>query len=243
MKIYPAIDLIEGRCVRLEQGRFESTKVYDQSPSSIACQYAEDGATYLHVIDLDGARDKTSLQANQVIDLSQSSGLRVQTGGGIRSEAHIQHLLDGGVEKVIVGSLAVKEPETVKGFLRKFGADHITLALDVRVNEQGTPMAATEGWLAGGDASIWDVLDYYTEATLSALLCTDISRDGMLKGPNVALYETILQRYPQLEVQASGGVAALTDLVELHAAGCGAVIIGKALLEGRFTLKEALDAC
>ncbi len=242
MKIYPAIDLIDGQCVRLEQGRFENTKVYDQSPLDIAKQYADAGAMHLHVIDLDGARATTSQQAELVIALGKDSGLKVQSGGGIRSGDHIERLLNGGVEKVILGSLAVRDPDTVKGFLKRFGAEHITLALDVRVDERGVPMTATEGWLSGGDASIWDVLDFYAKTTLPSLLCTDIARDGMLLGPNVALYRKILERYPNLEVQASGGVATVNDLEKLKAAGCGAVVIGKALLEGRFTLGEALHA-
>ena len=241
MKIYPAIDLIDGSCVRLEQGRFDSTKVYDNNPINIACSYAKAGATYLHVVDLDGAKAKTPQQGDLVIQIAKESGLKVQTGGGVRSLEQVQSLLAGGIDRVIVGSLAVKEPEVVRSFLRECGGENLTLAIDIRLDKNEIPMAATEGWVSGGDASLWDILDFYTQDDLQSILCTDIGRDGMLVGPNLELYQEILKRYPKLELQASGGVAELSDLSDVKEMGCSAVIIGKALYENRFTLNEALN--
>ncbi len=242
MKIYPAIDLIDGQSVRLEQGRFDSSTVYSQDPASIARRYAEEGATYLHVVDLDGAKAREVRQSDLILDIAAQSGLKVQTGGGIRTSQQISTLLEGGVDRVIVGSLAVREPEAVRGFLSEYGGERITLAQDERLNEQGTPMTATEGWLDGGNATLWDVMDFYKGCDLQTLLCTDIGRDGMFTGPNLPLYEQILTRYPNVELMASGGIASVDDLAQVKTIGCGAVIIGKALSEGRFTLKEALHA-
>ena len=242
MKIYPAIDLIEGNCVRLEKGNFNSTKVYSALPEEVALDYEKQGAKYLHVVDLDGAKAKTPLQTNLIVRIAHRSGLSVQTGGGIRTKEQIRHLIENGIDRVVIGSLAIREPELVREFLVEFGGNRITLALDVRITEKNNPELATDGWLSGGKATLWELLEYFSNVPELSILCTDIERDGMLLGPNLELYKEVLRRHPSTALQASGGVAHLSELISLQQIGCDGVIIGKALYENRFTLNEALDA-
>ncbi len=241
MIFYPAIDLINGKCVRLSQGDFARAKNYDHDPFMVARGYAESGAEYVHVVDLDGARAGSSKQVELIGAISKASGLKVQSGGGIRTVEDAHRLLDSGVSQLVIGSLAVTQPLVTQKIFDAVTAQRFTLAVDVRLDPAGTPLVATEGWQVSEGKSLWDLLKTYSTLGLKRLLCTDIGRDGMLGGPNLALYQEIHKRYPLLEVQASGGVSSLTDIRELNAAGIPAVIIGKALFEGKFTLREALQ--
>jgi phosphoribosylformimino-5-aminoimidazole carboxamide ribotide isomerase len=242
MIIYPAIDLRGGRVVRLTEGRFDQEKSYGDDPLAVARGFAGAGATWLHVVDLDGAKDPARRQTPLVEKLARESGLRVQTGGGIRDEAQIEALLSAGVERVIVGSLAVKDPERVRGWLKRFGAQRLVLSPDVRLDAAGTPRVAAAGWQETSGLALDDLLQSFLAAGLVHILCTDISRDGKLTGPNTALYAQLVKRFPTLDIQASGGVSSLDDLRALQKTGAAGAIVGRALYEGKFTLKEAL-AC
>jgi len=242
MIIYPAIDLRGGRVVRLTEGRFDQEKAYGDDPLAVARDFAAAGATWLHIVDLDGARDPAERQTALVEQLARDSGLRVQTGGGIRDESQIAALLAAGAQRVIVGSLAAKQPDLVRGWLEKFGAARIVLSPDVRVDAAGTPRVAAAGWQESTGLALDDFLNGYLAAGLVHILCTDISRDGKLTGPNTALYASLVKKFPGLQLQASGGVASLDDLRTLQATGAAGAIVGRALYEGKFTLREAL-AC
>ena len=242
MIIYPAIDLRGGRVVRLTEGKFDQEKSYGDDPLSVAKKFAAAGAAWLHVVDLDGAKDPSQRQTALVEKIVRGSGLRVQTGGGIRDETQISGLLAAGVERVIVGSLAAREPVRVRGWLQRFGAEHIILSPDVRLDGDGTPRVAAAGWQESTGLALDDFLHSYLPAGLIHILCTDISRDGKLTGPNSALYAQLVKRFPSLQIQASGGVSSLDDLRALQTTGSAGAIVGRALYEKKFTLQEAL-AC
>ncbi len=240
MLIYPAIDLRGGRVVRLTEGRFDQETRYDDDPVAVAQGFAATGAQWLHVVDLDGAKDPANRQTALVEQLARESGLRVQTGGGVRDEAQVAALLAAGVARVIVGSLAVKAPTLVRGWLAKFGAERIVLAPDVRLDGSGTPRVAAAGWQESTGVALDEMLAGYLSSGLIHILCTDISRDGKLSGPNTALYAALVQRFRKLRIQASGGVSSLDDLRALQGTGAAGAIVGRALYEKKFTLQEAL---
>ncbi len=242
MIIYPAIDLRGGRVVRLTEGKFDQEKSYGDDPLAVAKGFKAAGATWLHVVDLDGTKDPTQRQTPLVEQLARESGLRVQTGGGIRDEAQVEALLTSGAQRVIVGSLAVREPARVKGWFARFGAQHIILSPDVRLDATGVPRIAAAGWQETTGVALDDFLNDYLIVGLQHILCTDISRDGKLTGPNSALYAQLVQKFPSLQLQASGGVSSLDDLRVLKTTGSAGAIVGRALYENKFTLQEAL-AC
>ena len=242
MIIYPAIDLRGGRVVRLTEGRFDQEKSYGDDPLAVAREFAGAGAAWLHVVDLDGAKDPAKRQTGLVQKLAGESGLLVQTGGGIREVAQVEALLGAGAQRVIVGSLAVKEPARVREWLGRFGGEHIILAPDVRLDAKGVPRIAAAGWQENTGVALDDFLTGYLAAGLIHILCTDISRDGKLTGPNTALYAGLVKRFPSLQIQASGGVASLDDLRALRTTRSAGAIVGRALYEKKFTLPEAL-AC
>lgn len=235
MIIYPAVDLIGGEAVRLQQGRFNDVTRYPIVPSEALRQFADAGATWAHVVDLDGARAGRPMQCELIAKLAREAPLRVQAAGGYREGEQLERMFDAGVARIMVGSLAVRQPEMVRSWIDEFGSDRIGLSLDVRVND-GIPLVAVAGWTEDSGKSLWDVAADFPQAR--HLLVTDIGRDGMLGGPNVALYNKIVRRLPHVDVQASGGVSSLSDLERLPTAGA---IIGKALWEGRVSLTEALN--
>lgn len=236
MILYPAMDLIGGRIVRLKQGRFDEVTFYDPAPADALRSFAEAGATWAHVVDLDGAKAGAPAQHGVLAELARASLLRLQVAGGVRTADHVATLLDAGAERVVVGSLAVRDPQATSSLLDRFGPERITLSLDVRV--EGEPMVATHGWQEDSGLSLWDVADRYPQAR--HLLLTDIGRDGMLEGPNHGLLEEAVERLPHLAIQASGGVTSRDDLARLTTDGA---ILGRAMWEGRLPLAEALDAC
>ena len=237
MIVYPAIDLMDGKCVRLFKGDFEQKTIYDDSPEIVALKFYQEGAQWLHLIDLDGAKDPSSRQVEIIHKIIRSSNLQVQTGGGIRNEEDIVQLLDAGVSRVIVGSLSVKKPEIVKEFFAKFGSEKICIAADIFFVEDAYHVAV-EGWKNKSKISLQALINNFLPHGLKHILCTDISRDGTLTGSNHELYDLIQRDFPDIELQASGGVASLDDLKRLNTAG---VIIGKALYEGTFTYGQALE--
>ena len=239
--LYPAIDVREGRVVRLQQGDYARETRYADDPFELASRYAAQGATWLHLVDLDAARDGGYAQLDLLARIKDATSLKIQTGGGIRDEAGVDALFAGGVDRVVVGSLAIREPERVKGWLAHYGAERITLALDASCNEDGEWMLPSHGWTRASGASLFALLDEYLEAGARHVLCTDIARDGMLAGPALDLYAQLLSRAPQVRLQASGGIRSVDDIRKAVALGCAGVVLGKALLDGRFTLAEALD--
>ncbi len=240
MDILPAIDIRHGRCVRLEQGDFARATLYEDDPLKQALRFAETGAAWVHVVDLDGAKDGSALQTELVMRMARDMPLKIQTGGGIRDERTVETLLNSGVRRVVIGTLAVTDGPRVRGWLRRFGADNLVMAFDLRQQRDGGTEVLTHGWLNASGISLDEVLDAYAESGLKHILCTDIARDGMLRGCNLDLYRAIRCRWPGIAAQASGGVDALADLAELNDMGVAGVVIGKALYEGRVNLAEAL---
>lgn len=235
MIVYPAMDLMGGRVVRLRQGRFDEATAYESDPRRGLRAFAEAGADWAHLVDLDGARAGTPVQHALIAGLAADAPLRLQVGGGVRSHDHVQRLLEAGVARVVVGSVAVRQPELVREWLKEFGPERITLALDVRL-VGGEPQVAISGWAEDSGRSLWDVAEAFPDAR--HLLLTDIGRDGELAGPNFALLDEAVERLPHVQLQASGGVSSLADLKRLRTAGA---IVGKALWEGRLDLAEVLD--
>lgn len=240
MIVYPAIDLSGGACVRLRRGDFAERTTYSNDPLEQVRAFASEGAEWVHVVDLDGARDGDVRQTDTILDLARTSGVALQVGGGLRDAAHIATLLSGGVSRVVVGSTALEAPERTRGWLARFGADRIALAFDVRMKAE-TPFPAMHGWRRDQDVTLWDWLDRYSDAAVGHVVVTDIGRDGMLAGPHVDLYEEMGRRFPDIDVIASGGVSALADLEALARIPVAGAIVGKALYEKRFSLAEALS--
>lgn len=241
MLILPAIDLRRGECVRLLRGRFDQATRYDTDPRARLEAFIASGAQWVHIVDLDGAEEGGARQHALIGDLARTTGAQVQAGGGVRTSEDVERLLDAGVSRVVVGSAAVQRPDEVIDWMAHFGADRLTLALDVRV-EEGQPFVATNGWTKGSRLTLWDALDRLAASGPRHMLVTDIDRDGALEGPNLGLAASILARVPGIALQASGGVASLADIVALKSAGVPAVIVGRALYEGAFRLEEALGA-
>ena len=242
MKLIPAIDLLDGRCVRLLHGDFEQVTQYPDTAEQLAGKYAQAGAEWLHVVDLAASRDGADADTSALFKLLGQAPQSVQTGGGVRNEEDVNRRLEAGAARVVIGSLSVTDSKGFISWLAKFSAEKLVAAVDIRIDEHGVPWPRIHGWTDRGDRDMWQLLDELVAGGLKHLLCTDISRDGALSGPNLDLYSDITGRYPGLHLQASGGVSSLTDLEELKATKATGVITGKALLEKRFTITEALDA-
>ena len=238
----PAIDLIDGKVVRLFQGRYDATTEYEFSPIQLRNNYATAGADWLHVVDLSGAKDASKRQLPLLKQLMHASPLHIQVGGGVRCEQDVVDLLDAGAGRVVIGSLAIRQPELVQGWVQKYGGEHIVLALDVAINANGEKTLPSHGWIEQSNITLEQVLDGYLSAGAKHVLCTDISKDGTLSGSNVQLYKELAAKYPQIAWQASGGIGKLDDIRALIGSGVAGVILGRSLLEGKFTLAEAL-AC
>jgi len=236
--LIPSIDLRGGRCVRLLQGNFAAETRYPLEPSELLGRYQQLGASWLHVVDLDGARDGAQINRDVIARLASQRAVRLQVGGGVRDAGAIDALLAHGIARVVIGSAAVERPTEVAAWLEHYGAERICLAFDVRHDASGTPRVRTRGWRADSALSLWDALAAYAGGGLTHVLCTDIERDGALAGPNLALYGEAMHRLPQIAWQASGGVASGADLAALATCGVPAAISGKALLEERITREE-----
>jgi phosphoribosylformimino-5-aminoimidazole carboxamide ribotide isomerase len=238
MLILPAIDLKDGACVRLSQGRFDTATGYGDPFEQLAA-FARAGAEWVHIVDLDGAKAGRPAQHDLIGRLARNEDVRLQSGGGIRERAHVEALLDAGVARVVVGSAAVRRPDEVREWIKAFGVERICCAFDVRAVGDDFEVAVA-GWAEAGGITLTDALGLYPVGALKHVLITDISRDGVLTGPNLQLIEGVLAKRPDLQVQASGGVASLDDLATLRASGAAGAIVGRALYERRFTLEDAL---
>ncbi|HVJ30466.1 MAG TPA: 1-(5-phosphoribosyl)-5-[(5-phosphoribosylamino)methylideneamino]imidazole-4-carboxamide isomerase [Gammaproteobacteria bacterium] len=237
MELLPAIDLRDGRCVRLLKGDFEQETRYSVDPVELAQHYRELGARSLHVVDLDGAKQGVPVNLPVIRRMRAAAGIAIQLGGGIRARTSLEDALEVAA-RAVIGSLAVSEPELVASWLTEFGPDRLTLALDVRLAADGTPMIATHGWTRASKLSLGAAIERFAAVGLKHVLCTDIDRDGALSGPNVELYRDCVRRWPGIEFQASGGVRDVSDLTALAAAGVTATVSGKALVEGRLKPEE-----
>ena len=243
MILYPALDLLDGRAVRLTRGDYARARVYSEDPAGVLAGFRAAGAAYAHLVDLNGARDPLSRQRGILEPLLKGAGLKVQVGGGVRSRADAEQLLAWGADRVVLGSAAVADPELVESLLAELGPARVTLAADVKIGADGIAHAAIKGWTEPTDARLEALIARFRAKGLARVLCTDISRDGAASGPNAELYRTLASAFPGLEVQASGGVRGLSDLTALRDAGAHSAIVGTALYEKTLDLREALSAC
>ncbi|WP_336698251.1 1-(5-phosphoribosyl)-5-[(5-phosphoribosylamino)methylideneamino]imidazole-4-carboxamide isomerase [Pantoea dispersa] len=240
--IIPALDLIDGKVVRLHQGDYGQQRDYGSDPLPRLQDYERQGAEVLHLVDLTGAKDPAKRQIPLLTTLLRGVSVPVQVGGGIRHRDDVAALLAAGATRVVVGSTAVKQPEEVKSWFSEFGADAIVLALDVRIDASNRKDVAISGWQEAAGVTLEEVIDWYQPVGLKHVLCTDISRDGTLSGSNVALYQEVSQAFPDIAFQSSGGIGSLDDIAALRGSGAQGVIVGRALLEDKFTVAEAI-AC
>ncbi|MDN3428768.1 1-(5-phosphoribosyl)-5-[(5-phosphoribosylamino)methylideneamino]imidazole-4-carboxamide isomerase [Microbacterium sp. APC 3898] len=237
-QIYPAIDLRDGKCVRLFQGDYAQETIYGDSPVDMAKKFVEAGAQWIHMVDLDGAKDGVRINDQVVIEAAKL-GAKVQVGGGIRTREDIQHYLSNGVARVIIGSLAIRNPELAVSFIEEFGADRIVIGIDAK-----NGMAATEGWIETSGQAATEVANYFASKGAKHFIYTDIATDGTLAGPNIKANQALVEA-EDAQVIVSGGIGSLEDIRNVKQASSDSniagVIIGKALYENRFTLEEALS--
>ena len=240
MLIIPSIDLRGGRCVRLRQGDFATQWTYAIDPVALAERYYALGARWLHVVDLDGAKDGRTVNAPIVGALAHHPALCLQVGGGVRAPAVIESLLSAGVARVVVGTAAVQRPQEVALWIKAFGADRICLAFDVRLGAAGKPQVRTDGWTQNSAVALDQAIEQFPRGLVKHVLCTDIDRDGTLRGPNARLYRECLAQFPEFQWQASGGIRHSHDLTALKRIGLAAAVSGTALLEERISKQELL---
>jgi phosphoribosylformimino-5-aminoimidazole carboxamide ribotide isomerase len=233
IEIIPAIDLLAGNCVRLEKGDFTTSKIYDMNPVVVAKRFEDAGIQRLHLVDLDGARTGKVSNLKVLEDIATSTNLIIDFGGGLREFKDVEMVLNAGAKMVNLGSMAVKNPHIAQILLDHFGADCIILGADVK-NES----IAVNGWTEGASISLWEFLQDWAFRGIKKVCCTDVSKDGMLSGPAFELYTTIKEDYPHLKIIASGGISNIDDVDRLDELGIPAVIIGKAIYEGRISLDE-----
>jgi phosphoribosylformimino-5-aminoimidazole carboxamide ribotide isomerase len=235
MIVFPAIDLREGKCVRLTKGDFATTKIYKDNPLQMLENFKQHNFSWIHMVDLDGAKAGQTIQGEIIAGLVNDSGLNIQVGGGIRTKADIEYLLSNGIKRVVLGSICISEPELVKSWLNEFGNDKIVLALDCQLKDE-LPVVKTHGWQEDSKKTIWDLLEFYD--SVKYILCTDISVDGTLAGPNLKLYQQIMDKFPQIKLIASGGVGNMNHLIKLNKLGIYGAVVGKAIYEGTITLSD-----
>ncbi|MEY4728795.1 MAG: 1-(5-phosphoribosyl)-5-[(5-phosphoribosylamino)methylideneamino]imidazole-4-carboxamide isomerase [Bacteroidota bacterium] len=232
MEIIPAIDIIDGKCVRLTEGNYASKTVYEASPLEMAKQYESLGFKRLHLVDLDGAKAGKVTNWKIVEDIAAHTQLVLDFGGGVKTSAEVKRIIDLGVQYVTVGSIAAKHPEEFKNWLISFGTDKFFLGADVRDNK-----IMTGGWLDATEIDVMNFVDDYMRLGVNHFFCTDISKDGKLMGPSIDLYRSMIESLPGLHLVASGGVSSMEDLQDLKAIGCKGAIVGKAIYEGKIDLK------
>ena len=235
--LIPAIDIIDGKCVRLTKGDYAQKKVYNDNPVDMAKEFEQMGFTRLHVVDLDGAKAKHIVNEKVLRGITASTRLTVDFGGGIKTDDDLQRAYDAGAAMVTVGSVAVTHPEQLTKWLGRYGAERLILGADVRNGK-----VSGNGWKDDSEEQLLPFLEYYIAHGITKVLCTDISRDGTLAGPSLDLYRQIMQAFPQLHLVASGGVAGNRDIIELNKAGIPAVVFGKAYYEGKIKLDSLWDS-
>lgn len=226
--------------MRLYQGDFKRETTYSVDPATTAKKFAADGAEWIHIVDLSGADDPANNQLSLISTIIKETNIKIQTGGGIRAKAQVESLLNVGAARVIVGSIAVQQPNEVSTWLKEFGADRIVLALDVIFNANNQPMVTTNAWKDISEQSLFDMISFYEPFGLKHVLCTNISLDGTLSGPDYNLYKQLMDKFPFLCLQASGGIHSLDDIKSLKKQGLSGAIIGRALYENKLTLPEVL---
>jgi phosphoribosylformimino-5-aminoimidazole carboxamide ribotide isomerase len=238
MEVIPAIDLLGGKVVRLYKGDFNQVTEYPDPPVEVAARYGNAGVQSLHIVDLDGARTGKFKHLDVITEITSTVGLAVQVGGGIRKTSQARAIIAAGAERVVVGSTAAKKPDKVIRWFGELGPDAIVVGVDVTIEEGSDPIVQTHGWTQSSGLTLWSLMDTYMTAGARNFLCTDISKDGTLEGPNMELYRECSKRYPKARVIASGGISSAAELPVLAATGVAAVVTGKALLDGKLTLAE-----
>ena len=233
MQIIPAIDIIDGKCVRLTEGDYSQKKIYNERPLEVALQFEDAGMQRLHLVDLDGAKAGAVRNWKVLETIASKTRLVIDFGGGIKTSKDVDIVLSSGASLATVGSIAVKDEEEFVRWLKQYGPDKFLLGADVK-NEK----IAVSGWLETTNIWIYDFIQKYLEHGVTQLFCTDVSKDGRLEGPSLSLYTTIITQFPQLEFIASGGVSSMEDLEQLKDIGCKAAIVGKAIYEGRIRLED-----
>ena len=237
MRIIPAIDIIEGKCVRLSKGDYNTKKIYNENPLEVAKNFEAHGIQYLHLVDLDGAKSKNIVNHKILEEIASKTSLKVDFGGGLKTDKDLQIAFECGAHQITGGSIAVKDPDTFKSWIQKFGSEKIILGADAN-NEK----IAVSGWQEESNKELIPFIQEYQEEGINYVICTDISKDGMLEGPSFELYRRILEETSsedkELKLIASGGISTFSELPELAELGCEGTIIGKAIYEGRIQMKE-----
>lgn len=232
MRIIPAIDIIDGKCVRLSKGDYDTKKIYNENPVEVAKEFEDFGIQYLHLVDLDGAKAKKIINQKVIENIAKNTNLIIDFGGGIRSEEDLKIAFDSGAKKVTLGSIAVVNPEMCLAWLEKFGTEKLILGADCLDRK-----IKTSGWLENSETDVVDFIKEYQKKGFREVVCTDISKDGMLQGPSTALYQEIIEN-SSIELIASGGISNIEDVQKMKEIGCAGTIIGKAIYEGRISLEQ-----
>ena len=235
IELIPAIDIIDGKCVRLSQGDYDTKKVYNENPLEVAKEFEANGIRRLHVVDLDGAKSKHVVNYRTLEMIATRTSLVIDFGGGIKTDEDMRIAFENGAQMVTLGSVAVKNPDLFKKWLIQYGAGKIILGADAK-----NKRIAVSGWMEDSSQELIPFLHDYTKEGIYKVLCTDISKDGMLQGPSIELYKEIMKEFPEMHLIASGGVSCLQDIIALEEAGIPAVVFGKALYEGRITMKDLI---
>ena len=237
MRIIPAIDIIDGKCVRLTKGDYTTKKIYNENPLEIAKSFEDNGIQFLHVVDLDGAKSNRIINYKILENLASQTTLAIDFGGGLKSEKDVEIAFESGAKQITGGSIAAKNRSEFVGWINRFGAEKVILGADCKDRK-----IATDGWLEESDTDVIEFIQSYEQNGIRDVISTDISKDGMLKGPSLNLYKDILNQ-TQVNLIASGGVSNINDLYRLKEIGCSGVIIGKAIYEGRIKMKELSELC
>ncbi|MCG8888874.1 1-(5-phosphoribosyl)-5-[(5-phosphoribosylamino)methylideneamino]imidazole-4-carboxamide isomerase [Tenacibaculum finnmarkense] len=237
MRIIPAIDIIDGKCVRLTKGDYATKKIYNENPVEVAKEFEENGIEYLHLVDLDGAKSQHIVNYKILEQIAAKTNLKIDFGGGLKSDEDLRIAFENGASQITGGSIAVKNPDIFTGWLTKYGSDKIILGADC-INRK----IATHGWLETSEVDVVDFIKQYEQIGVKNTICTDVAKDGMLQGASVDLYKEILSK-SDVNLIASGGVASIDDLIELKEIGCEGAILGKAIYEGYISLKELQKLC
>jgi len=233
MRIIPAIDIIEGKCVRLSKGDYNTKIIYNENPLEVAKQFEAHGIQYLHLVDLDGAKSNTIINHKVLEQIASKTALKIDFGGGLKTDDDLRIAFESGANQITGGSIAVRNPDVFEQWILKYGANKIILGADANDKK-----IAVSGWQEESDLELIPFIEGYSQKGIHYVICTDIAKDGMLQGPNIALYEEILKKVPQIQLIASGGIATIDELPRLATSGCEATIIGKAIYEGRIPLKD-----
>jgi phosphoribosylformimino-5-aminoimidazole carboxamide ribotide isomerase len=233
MRIIPAIDIIDGKCVRLSKGDYDTKKIYNENPLEVAKSFEAQGIEYLHLVDLDGAKSSQIVNYKVLEQIASKTNLKIDFGGGLKSDSDLKIAFENGANQITGGSIAIKQPEVFKSWIQQYGADKIILGADA-MNEK----VAISGWLEESKEEVIPFIQSYQQEGIQYVICTDISKDGMLEGPSFELYQRILEQTKDLKLIASGGISTFDELPKLAELGCEGTIIGKAIYEGRITLKQ-----